>query len=168
MNDVTAKTMQTALFGAGCFWGVEHIYRTQVPGVIEAISGYAGGSTANPTYQEVSSHSTGHVEVVQVTFDPAKTDYAKIVDAFFRMHDPTQIDRQGPDIGEQYRSVIFVNSAEQERIANEVKERRQPKYSKPIATAIEQAPIFYKAEDYHQRYYERKGTQPYCHTLRPD
>lgn len=159
---------QTALFGAGCFWGVEHIFRTQVPGVIDAVSGYAGGKTENPTYQEVCSHTTGHVEVVLVTFDTNKTDYDKIVDAFFRMHDPTQVDGQGPDIGEQYRSVIYFNSPEQERIAKAVKERRAPKYAEPIATTIEPAPKFYKAEDYHQQYYQKTGKTPYCHTLRAD
>lgn len=159
---------EQALFGAGCFWGVEHIYRTQIPGVLDAVSGYAGGRTRNPTYQDVCSGSTGHVEVVLVTFDPAKTNYDAIVDAFFRMHDPTQVNRQGPDIGEQYRSVIYYYTPEQRTIAEAVKARRQPRHSKPIATTVEPAPEFYKAEEYHQKYYIRKGTLPYCHTLRED
>lgn len=159
---------EQAMFGAGCFWGVEHIYRTQIPGVIDAVSGYAGGRTKNPTYEEVCSGTTGHVEVVLVTFDTGKTNYDAIVDAFFRMHDPTQVNRQGPDIGEQYRSVIYYYNDGQRATAEAVKARRQPKHSKPIATTVEPAPEFYKAEEYHQKYYIRKGTLPYCHTLRPD
>lgn len=160
--------LEKALFGAGCFWGVEHIFRKDVPGVVDAVCGYAGGKTVKPTYEEVCDHTTGHAEVVQVTFDPAKISYEKLVDAFFRLHDPTQVNRQGPDIGDQYRSVIFYYSPEQKKAAEEVKARRAPKYTKPIATVIEPAPEFYKAEDYHQKYYIKHGKEPYCHVLRPE
>lgn len=163
-----AVKTQTALFGAGCFWGVEHIFRKQVPGVIDAVSGYSGGHLSKPTYQQVCEGDTGHVEVVQVTFDPAKVSYEQLVDIFFRLHDPTQVNRQGPDIGEQYRSVIYFASPEQQKTAETVKARRQAKHDKPIATTIEPAKTFYPAEDYHQRYYERTGKVPYCHFLRPE
>jgi len=161
-----AKT-DTALFGAGCFWGVEHIFRQQ-PGVIDAVSGYAGGKTKSPTYKQVCYEDTGHAEVVRVTFDPSKISYEQLVDIFFRLHDPTQVNGQGPDIGDQYRSVIFANTPEQARVAQAVKERRAGKHTRPIATTIEPDATFYKAEDYHQRYYEKTGKQPYCHFLRPE
>jgi methionine-S-sulfoxide reductase len=159
---------EIATFGAGCFWGVEHIFRHEVPGVLDAVSGYSGGKIENPTYKQVCYDDTGHAEVVQVTFDPAKTSYDKIVDAFFRLHDPTQVNRQGPDIGDQYRSVIFYHSESQKQIAERVKAERQKKHAKPIATTIEPAKTFYKAEEYHQRYYDKTGKQPYCHFLRPE
>lgn len=163
-----AVPSEIATFGAGCFWGVEHIFRHEVPGVLEAVSGYSGGKVENPTYKQVCYDDTGHAEVVQVTFDPAKTSYDKIVDAFFRLHDPTQVNRQGPDIGDQYRSVIFYHSESQKQIAERVKAERQKKHTKPIATTIEPAKTFYKAEEYHQRYYDKTGKQPYCHILRPE
>lgn len=163
-----AVKLEIATFGAGCFWGVEHIFRHQVPGVVEAVSGYAGGKLDNPTYRQICDGDTGHAEVVQVTFDPAKTSYEKITDAFFRLHDPTQVNRQGPDIGDQYRSVIFYHNDDQKAIAEKVKAERQKKHAKPIATRIEPASKFYKAEDYHQRYYDRTGKEPYCHVLRSE
>jgi methionine-S-sulfoxide reductase len=161
-------TLETAMFGAGCFWGVEHIFRKDIPGVVEAVSGYSGGKTVNPTYQEICREDTGHAEVVQVKFDPTKTSYAKIVDAFFRLHDPTQVNRQGPDIGDQYRSVIYFYTAEQQKVAEEVKKARASKYTKPIATTIEPAQQFYRAEEYHQKYYLKNGQEPYCHVLQPE
>ncbi|MBC7772775.1 MAG: peptide-methionine (S)-S-oxide reductase MsrA [Pyrinomonadaceae bacterium] len=167
-TDGSTPTMEKAMFGAGCFWGVEHIFRKQVPGVIDAVSGYAGGSLENPTYEQVCRTDTGHAEVVEVTFDPAKITYEQLVDNFFRLHDPTQVDRQGPDIGDQYRSVIFYYTPEQKTAAEAVKSRRASKYSRPIATTIEPASKFYKAEAYHQRYYEKTGKTPYCHVLRAD
>ncbi len=154
--------MEKAMFGAGCFWGVEHFFR-EVPGVIDAISGYSGGTVANPTYKQVCSDKTGHAEVVEVTFDPAKVSYARLVDLFFKMHDPTQMNRQGPDVGTQYRSVIFTHSPEQERIAKEelAKAKASGRFKRPIVTSIEPAGPFWRAEEYHQRYFEKNGGS--CH-----
>ena len=154
--------MEKALFGAGCFWGVEDFFR-QVPGVVDAVSGYAGGTIQNPTYKQVCNDETYHAEVVEVTFDPAKVGYAALVELFFRMHNPTQQNRQGPDFGTQYRSVIFTHGPEQQRIAQEVKARvdASGKWKKPVVTQIEPAPAFWKAEDYHQRYFEKHGG--HCH-----
>ena len=160
--------MQTAMFGGGCFWGVEHIFRKQVPGVIDAVSGFSGGHVLNPTYKQVCYEDTGHVEVVQITFDPSKVTYEQLVDYFFRLHDPTQGDRQGPDVGDQYKSVIYYYDDAQRETAEKVKARRQAKYTSPITTLIAKAGPFYKAEEYHQRYYEKNGKTPYCHILRPD
>lgn len=163
------NTMQIATFGAGCFWGVEYIFQ-KIPGVTATSCGYAGGKTLNPTYEDVCSHTSGHAEVVQVTFDPAKVSYAEIVSVFFRLHDPTQVNRQGPDIGDQYRSVIFYHSPEQAAEANRkiADLTAKKKFAKPIATKVEPAPTFYKAEDYHQDYYKRTGKAPYCHFLREE
>lgn len=154
--------MEKALFGAGCFWGVEHFFR-EVPGVIDAVSGYAGGNVDHPTYKQVCSDTTGHAEVVEVTFDPAKVSYGRLVELFFKMHDPTQLNRQGPDFGTQYRSVIFVNSPEQDRVAREELENAKAsgRFKRPIVTAIEPAKPFWPAEDYHQRYFEKHGGS--CH-----
>ena len=154
--------MEKALFGAGCFWGVEHFFR-EVPGVADALSGYAGGNVDNPTYKQVCSDRTGHAEVVEVTFDPDKVSYATLVDLFFKMHDPTQLNRQGPDVGTQYRSVIFTHSPEQERIAREelAKAQASGRYRRPLATVIEPAKPFWRAEEYHQRYFEKHGGS--CH-----
>lgn len=154
--------MEKALFGAGCFWGVEDFFR-QVPGVSQVVSGYAGGTVDHPTYEQVCTDRTGHAEVVEITFDPARVSYATLVDLFFKMHDPTQLNRQGPDIGTQYRSVIFTHGPEQARIAAERLEaaRASGRFRRPIVTAIEPAPVFWPAEDYHQRYFERHGG--HCH-----
>jgi peptide-methionine (S)-S-oxide reductase len=157
-------TTETATFGAGCFWGVEWVYM-QVPGVIDAVSGYAGGVTPDPTYEQVCSHTTGHAEVVEVTFDPSRVSYDQLVEIFWVMHDPTQIDRQGPDVGDQYRSVIFTHSEDQQATAEASRERVASRFTRPIATEILPAPTFYPAESYHQRWYEKKGGTPYCHTL---
>ncbi len=159
---------QVAMFGGGCFWGVEHIFRKQVPGVIDAISGFSGGHVLNPTYKQVCYEDTGHVEVVQVTFDPTKVSYEQLVDYFFRMHDPTQGDRQGPDVGTQYRSVIYFYGDAQRASAETVKTKRQAKHPRAITTTIEAAKEFYPADADHQRYYERTGKTPYCHVLRLD
>jgi methionine-S-sulfoxide reductase len=158
---------EQATFGAGCFWGVEWVFR-KVPGVVDAVSGYAGGHTANPTYREVCGHTTGHAEVVQVTFDPAVVTYEQLLEVFWAMHDPTQVDRQGPDVGDQYRSVILTNSPDQELAATESKARAQTRFSRPIATTIEPLTTFYEAEDYHQRYYDLNGHTPYCHVFPTD
>ena len=155
---------ETATFGAGCFWGVEWVYM-QVPGVTDVVSGYAGGTTPNPTYDQVCSHTTGHAEVVQVTFDPARVSYEQLVEIFWAMHDPTQVNRQGPDVGDQYRSVIFTHSDDQRAIAEASREQVASRFTRPIATEILPAPPFYPAENYHQRWYTKKGGTPYCHAL---
>jgi len=162
----TPPKLEKATFGAGCFWGVEYQYR-KIPGVHEAYCGYSGGKTERPTYREVCQHDTGHAEVIEVTFDPAKVSYRQLVEYFFRMHNPTQVDRQGPDVGDQYRSVIFFHSPEQKKVAEEVKAALTAAkvYAEPIATKIEPAQTFWKAEEYHQRYYEKKGGRPYCHLV---
>ncbi|MDP9297092.1 MAG: peptide-methionine (S)-S-oxide reductase MsrA [Actinomycetota bacterium] len=155
---------ETTIFGAGCFWGVEWVF-AQVPGVIGAESGYSGGITPDPTYREVCSHTTGHAEVVRVTFDPSVVSFDQLLEVFWAMHDPTQVDRQGPDVGDQYRSAIFTSSDEQQRAAEASREHAQAGFSRPIATQIRRASEFYPAEDYHQRYYEKNGHEPYCHVL---
>ncbi len=158
---------ETATFGAGCFWGVEWVFR-KVPGVLDAVSGYSGGTTATPTYREVCSHTTGHAEVVRVTFDPEVVTYEQLLEVFWAMHDPTQVDRQGPDVGDQYRSVIFTESPDQAVTATASRAKAQAGFKRPIATAIEPLDAFYPAEDYHQRYYEGNGHTPYCHVFPAD
>jgi peptide-methionine (S)-S-oxide reductase len=148
--------MAKATFGAGCFWGVEAEFR-RLEGVSATAVGYAGGSLDNPTYEQVCSNATGHAEVVQVDFDPAVISYDELVDLFWRLHDPTQVNRQGPDVGTQYRSVIFTHDDEQAAIASASKERAQQSFSKPIATQIVPASALWLAEEYHQRYLEKKG-----------
>jgi len=150
--------MAKATFGAGCFWGVEAAFR-RIDGVTDATVGYAGGHTENPTYREVCSHTTGHAEVVEVEYDPARVSYHTLLDTFWSMHDPTQLNRQGPDIGDQYRSVIFFHSPEQERAAVESKLQLEESgaFTRPIVTAIETAPTFWRAEEYHQRYLEKNS-----------
>ena len=157
-------TQEQATFGAGCFWGVEYVFR-RVPGVIDAKVGYSGGHKAQPTYEEVCSHTTGHAEVTQVTFDPEKVSYEQLLEVFWAMHDPTQVDRQGPDIGDQYRSAIFTHSEEQAQAAKESLERAQVRFPDPIATTIEPLDTFWPAEGYHQAYYEKNGKEPYCHVV---
>jgi peptide-methionine (S)-S-oxide reductase len=156
--------METATFGAGCFWGVEYVYR-RVPGVTDVRVGYSGGTTPNPTYEEVCSHTTGHAEVAQVDFDPERVTFDQLLEVFWAMHDPTQVDRQGPDIGDQYRSVVFTHSADQQAAAEASKERAQARFDRPIATEILPLQAFYPAEDYHQAYYEKNGHTPYCHVV---
>jgi peptide-methionine (S)-S-oxide reductase len=155
---------EKATFGAGCFWGVEYVFR-RVPGVVDAQVGYSGGITPNPTYEQVCSHTTGHAEVTQVTFDPDQVSFDQLLEVFWAMHDPTQVNRQGPDIGDQYRSVIFTHTDEQKQAAEASKERAQPRFNKPIATQIVPLTAFYPAEDYHQAYYEKNGHTPYCHVV---
>jgi len=155
--------MEIATFGAGCFWGIEAAFR-QVPGVTDAVVGYAGGHTANPTYKDVCTDGTGHAEVVQVTFDPAQLSYEKLLEVFWKIHDPTQLNRQGPDFGTQYRSAIFFHSPEQEAVARKSKEQAQAsgRFRRPIVTEITPASAFYRAEEYHQRYLEKRGAAS-CH-----
>jgi peptide-methionine (S)-S-oxide reductase len=157
-------TSENATFGAGCFWGVEHLFR-KVPGVIEAVSGFSGGFVENPTYRDVCSDTTGHAEVVQVTFDPDVVSYEQLLEVFWAMHDPTQVNRQGPDHGSQYRSIVLTHSDEQRAAAEASRDRVQPRYARPIATEIEPFVAFYPAEDYHQRYFEHNPDQPYCRVV---
>lgn len=156
-------TLESATLGAGCFWGVEEYFR-KLPGVLTTAVGYAGGQTEHPTYEDVCSHTTGHIEVVEITFDPNIISYQQLLEHFFEIHDPTQLNRQGPDIGDQYRSVIFYHSPEQEQIAKKVKAKlaASGKFTRPIVTEITKAPPFWRAEEYHQRYIE-KGGNAVCH-----
>ena len=155
--------MEIATFGAGCFWGVEESFR-QIPGVLDTSVGYLGGVTQNPTYQDVCSDETGHAEVVQITYDPAKVSYDQLLNAFWEAHDPTTLNRQGPDIGTQYRSAVFFHSAEQERLARASKEKMESsgKFRRPIVTEITPASTFYRAEEYHQKYLAKRGLS-HCH-----
>ena len=150
-----------ATFGAGCFWGVEAAFRT-LDGVTATEVGYAGGRTDDPSYQEVCSRSTGHAEVVQVTYDPETVPYEQLLAVFWAEHDPTQLNRQGPDIGDQYRSVIFVHDAAQRAAAEASRDRVQKRVSRQVVTQIEDAPAFWPAEDYHQQYLEKRGLAT-CH-----
>lgn len=150
--------MEKATFGAGCFWGVEAAFR-EIPGVMATMVGYSGGQTANPTYDEVCSNTTGHAEVVQVSYDPAQLSYEALLDAFWKIHDPTTPNRQGADVGSQYRSVIFCHSPAQEAaaLASKQKLEKSGRFRRPIVTEIVPATPFYKAEDHHQRYFEKRG-----------
>ncbi|PYX95778.1 MAG: peptide-methionine (S)-S-oxide reductase [Acidobacteria bacterium] len=155
--------METATFGAGCFWGVEESFR-QIPGVIDTAVGYLGGDMQNPTYQDVCTDETGHAEVVEVTYDPAKVSYDQLLNTFWESHDPTTLNRQGPDIGTQYRSAIFFHSPEQERLARASKEKMQAsgRFRRQIVTEITPASTFYRAEEYHQKYLAKRGLS-HCH-----
>lgn len=155
--------MEKATFGAGCFWGVELRFQ-QVPGVIETAAGYEGGKLNQPSYRDVCTDATGHAEVVEIDYEPAKVSYQQLLDLFFELHDPTQLNRQGPDWGTQYRSVIFFHSPEQESAAKETIARltAEKKYSKPIVTQVLPAQTFWRAEEYHQKYLEKRGAAS-CH-----
>ena len=154
---------EKATFGAGCFWGVEAAFAA-IPGVSATAVGYEGGSLQRPTYKDVCTDQTGHAEVVELDFDPAQVSYEKLLDAFFALHDPTTLNRQGNDAGEQYRSVIFYGDEEQQRIAEDViAEMTAAKvFPEPIVTAVEPAEEFHVAENYHQNYYNENSRQPYC------
>lgn len=147
---------QEATFAAGCFWQVE-IDFANTPGVLTTEVGYTGGNTDSPSYEEVCTGRTGHAEAVHLTFDPEQVSFAGLADKFFSLHDPTQLNRQGPDVGHQYRSAIFFHSPEQEREAIAAKERAQTEYRNPVVTEIVAAEPFWRAEDYHQRYLEKRG-----------
>jgi len=155
--------MHKATFGAGCFWGVEQAFR-QVKGVTATRVGYLGGTMNNPTYHDVCTDMTGHAEVVEVEFDPSKVPYEDLLNVFWNCHDPTQLNRQGPDIGTQYRSAIFFHSPEQEKTARASKEKLQAsgRYKRPITTEITPASQFWLAEEYHQQYLEKRGIKS-CH-----
>ena len=154
---------EIATFAAGCFWGVEESFR-QIPGVIDTTVGYSNGHTINPTYKDVCTDETGHAEVVQVTYDPAKVSFEQLLDAFWKAHDPTQVNRQGPDFGAQYRTAIFTHSPEQEAVAKKsiAALEASGKFKRPIATEITPAGPFYRAEEYHQKYLQKRGA-PSCH-----
>lgn len=156
-----SNKLQEAVFGAGCFWGVEYLFQ-ELDGVVKTEVGYMGGRTSNPSYKEVCYENTGHVEVAKVFFDPEKISFKEIAKFFFEIHDPTQHNRQGPDIGEQYRSVIFYANQAQQDVAEDLRMQLTSK-GLNIATAIEPAKEFWKAEGYHQDYYKKNGKKPYCH-----
>ncbi|MDP8951154.1 MAG: peptide-methionine (S)-S-oxide reductase MsrA [Actinomycetota bacterium] len=145
---------EKATFGAGCFWGVEAEFR-KVEGVVDAAVGYSGGALENPTYKDVCSGTTGHAEVVEVEYDPSKVSYEELLEVFWENHDPTTPNRQGPDVGTQYRSAIFFHTPEQEAAARASKERAQDRFKNPIVTEITPASEFYRAEEYHQRHFEK-------------
>lgn len=156
-----AERLETAIFAGGCFWGVEYYMQRQA-GVISVESGYIGGKKEDPSYEQVKQHTTGHAEAVRVIFDRTKTNYETLAKTFFEIHDPTQTDGQGPDIGDQYRSEIFYTTPRQKEIAEKLIARLREK-GYDVATVITPASTFWTAEDYHQNYYVRKGTEPYCH-----
>ena len=145
-----------ATFGAGCFWGVEAAFR-QLDGVSRTRVGYAGGTVDPPSYKQVCSDRTGHAEVVEVTYDPDRVSYDELLDVFWNEHDPTQLNRQGWDVGDQYRSVIFFHDSEQQEIATRSKAQQQTRHRNPVVTLVEPAQTFYVAEDYHQQYLEKRG-----------
>jgi len=166
-NAEEVTSMEKATFGAGCFWGVEEAFR-QVPGVTATAVGYLGGTLPNPTYRDVCSGSTGHAEVVEVEFDPERISYRQLLEIFWSNHDPTTLNRQGPDHGAQYRSAIFYHTPEQSRAAAESKAEmdRSGRFRRPIVTEITPASTFYRAEEYHQRYLEKRDLGS-CHVREP-
>jgi peptide-methionine (S)-S-oxide reductase len=147
---------EKATFGAGCFWQVEVEFRN-TPGVSDAAAGYMGGSLENPSYEDVCTDRTGHAEVVQVEYDPEEVSYEELLERFWQLHDPTQVNRQGPDVGRQYRSAVFFHTPEQKEIAEASKEQAQARFSRPIATEIVPASAFWRAEEYHQQYLVKRG-----------
>jgi peptide-methionine (S)-S-oxide reductase len=156
---------QRATFAAGCFWGVEAAFR-EIEGVVETRVGYTGGHTRHPSYEQVCGHGTGHAEAVEVRFDPARVSYDELLRTFWRIHNPTTPNRQGPDIGEQYRSAIFVHDPDQAMLATASRDREQSSLSKPITTEISPAGPFHEAEEHHQRYLEKRGRAACAVTLR--
>jgi peptide-methionine (S)-S-oxide reductase len=163
----TNPQVELATFGGGCFWCLEAVFE-QVPGVLSVTNGYAGGTKPNPTYKEVCSGLTGHAEVVQVSFDPAKVSYERLLDIFWEVHDPTSLNRQGNDVGTQYRSVIFYHTEQQRRAAERSKAAAQRRFTRPIVTEIVPLTRFYPAEGYHQGYYRNHPEAPYCRlVIRP-
>lgn len=168
-TDNIAPKTDTATFGTGCFWCTEAVFQ-ELKGVIKVTSGFMGGTVANPSYEEVCTGTTGHAECLQVLYDPAVITYDELLEVFWESHDPTQLNRQGNDIGTQYRSAIFYHDAAQKEKAEHYKTRlnQEKAYDKPIVTEITPASAFYKAEDYHQNYYATHGSQPYCYlVIRP-
>lgn len=154
--------MAKATFGAGCFWGVESIFRA-IPGVTDVVVGYTGGTRPNPTYEQVCTGVTGHAEAVEVTYDESLVEYSTLLDVFWKNHNPTTLNQQGPDHGSQYRSVIFFHNEEQQKQAEASLVEAQKNWERPIVTERVAATEFYPAEDYHQRYFEKRGIVPTCH-----
>ena len=163
---MNGRTKETATVAGGCFWCLEAVFEP-LEGVERVVSGYAGGRVPNPTYEQVCSWRTGHAEAVQITFDPARIGYADLLGLFFAFHDPTTLDRQGPDAGTQYRSAIFTHSPEQERIARQTIATltQEGAFERPIVTDVRPLETFYPAEDHHQEYYRRNPGQPYCNAM---
>lgn len=157
---------KTAVVGGGCFWCTEAVYQ-EVPGIESVVSGYAGGTTKNPSYEEVCTGRTGHAEVIQITYDPAKISYKKIIDLFWMAHDPTTLNRQGNDAGTQYRSIILYGTPEEKEIAEKSKAEAQAHFSDPIVTEIKPLEVFYPAEKYHQDFYAKNPNQPYAAAVIP-
>jgi peptide-methionine (S)-S-oxide reductase len=165
MNDTkSSPKLESAVFGGGCFWCLDAQFKL-VNGVKSVLSGYAGGTTKNPTYEQVCSETTGHAEVIQVVFDPAVVSYEDLLRKFFRAHDPTTLNRQGPDEGSSYRSIILYQNDNQKAIAEKVKAEAQKQWSDPIVTEIAPLNAFYKAEDYHQDYFAKNPDQGYCRVV---
>ncbi len=154
-------TIETAVFGGGCFWCLEAVFEL-APGVVDVENGYAGGSRENPTYEQVCTGLTGHAEVVKVAYDPSKTTYAALLELFWRVHDPTQVDRQGADIGEQYRSIILYKDEAQRAEAERSMAEARKRFAKPLATDLAPLRAYWRAEDYHQDYFKRNPDQAYC------
>lgn len=163
VDEPNTSELETATFGSGCFWCTEAIFQ-RIDGVVKVVSGYSGGKVKNPTYKEVCSGLTGHAEVTQLTYDPAKVSYEELLEVFWKTHDPTTLNRQGNDVGTQYRSVIFYHNAEQKALAEKYMKALDESgaYDAPLVTEISPLQDFYPAEDYHQNYYNLNGRQPYC------
>lgn len=153
--------VEKATFGAGCFWCVEAVFQ-RIDGVVSVVPGYAGGTTVHPTYEQVCSGKTGHAEVAQITFDPKKVSYRRLLEIFWQAHDPTTLNRQGNDVGTQYRSIILYHNEQQKRTAESSLKEAQQYFDKPIVTEIKPLTVFYPAEDYHHNYYNNNTFQPYC------
>lgn len=168
-SDEKKENLETATFGMGCFWCSEAVFQ-RIPGVHSVVSGYSGGHVKNPTYEQVSTGTTGHAEVVQIEFDPQQVSFSELLDVFWKLHDPTTLNRQGPDVGTQYRSVIFYHHEKQKAEAQEAKRRLDASgaFSSPIVTEIAPFQAFFPAENYHQEYYNLHGRYPYCnYVIRP-
>lgn len=167
--EVLPGNLQVATFGNGCFWCTEAVFQ-QLEGVVKVESGYSGGQVKNPTYKQVCTGTTGHAEVIQITYDPQKISFEELLEVFWKTHDPTTLNRQGADVGTQYRSAVFYHTDEQRRLAEEYKKKLDASgaFPRPIVTEITAFSEFYKAEDYHQNYYKENGEQPYCQiVIRP-